>query len=258
MKHGKAARARSLKYESDPLGQRGFRSLPLHPSPRRGDAAVPAVRAIRVVVIAAERFVADALRVLLGRGHGIRVVEHAARWRAAVEAIRRNKPDVVLLGADVSRIDIGVALRLITRLSPDSRTVVLTSAEDRHELARALKAGAHGYISKNAVLADVTRAIHAVYQDDIWVERKLMTALLSRESPRTGRASNDSDRGLTVREEEVLRHLASGGTNRRIGEELYISEKTVKSHLSSIFRKLNVTRRLQAVLYAIQHGLRES
>lgn len=257
MKHGKAVKAPSVKHETDSLGQRGFRSSLLHSTGGRGAVAVPAVRPIRVVIVAAERLFGEALRVLLSSGHGIHVVEHAATWDAAIEAIRGNKPDVVLLDADISKIEILVALRLITEHSPDSRTLVLTAAGDGVEMARALRAGANGYVSKNAVLADVTRAIHAVYQGDVWVERKLIAELLNREALPSDRTSNQSDRGLTAREQQVLRHLASGGTNRRIGEELYISEKTVKTHLGHIFRKLNVTRRLQAVLYAIQHGLRE-
>jgi DNA-binding NarL/FixJ family response regulator len=257
MKHGKVARAPSVKHETDSLGQRRFRTSLLHSTGGRGDAAIPAVRPIRVVIVAAERLFGEALRVLLSSGHGIQVVEHAATWKAAIEAIRGNKPDVVLLDADISTIEIRVALRLITAHSPDSRTLVLTAAGDGVEMARALRAGAHGYVSKDGVLADVTRAIHAVYKGDVWVGRKLFAELLNREALPSEGTTNQSDRRLTVREQQVLRHLASGGTNRRIGEELYISEKTVKTHLGSIFRKLNVTRRLQAVLYAIQNGLRE-
>ncbi|PYM37078.1 MAG: hypothetical protein DME17_08455, partial [Candidatus Rokuibacteriota bacterium] len=90
-------------------------------------------------------------------------------------------------------------------------------------------------------------------------ERKLLADVLwgrGRWAVSGGRTAGRSDEGLTARENEILRVLTSGGTNRHIAEALFISERTVKTHLSNIFRKLNVNRRLQAVLYAVQHGLR--
>jgi DNA-binding NarL/FixJ family response regulator len=257
MRDGNAAKARSIKHPTHAIGQRAFQSSLLNAASGRRDAAVAAVRPIRVVIVVAERLFGDALRVLLSNGQGIHVLEQPAGWEPAIEAIRRKKPDVVLLDADVLKIEMSVAVRSITERSPESRTLVLAPASDGVEMGRALRAGANGYLLKNSVLADVARAICAVSQGDVWIERNLIADLLNAKEAPTDRTSNKSDRGLTLREQQVLRHLASGETNRRIGEELYISEKTVKTHLANIFRKLNVTRRLQAVLYAIQHGLRE-
>ena len=97
-----------------------------------------------------------------------------------------------------------------------------------------------------------------MHQGDAWVERKLIARFLGRDVVAAVETvdTNGRGKGLTAREQEILRLLASGGTNKDIAQSLLISEKTVKTHLASIFRKLNVTRRLQAVVYAIQQGLR--
>jgi DNA-binding NarL/FixJ family response regulator len=254
MKHANVAKGRNV---SDAVGSRALSASLLHASRGHASVALRAASPIRVVIVAGERLVAEGLRVLLSRGHGIQVVSDATTWQTALTTIRRTKPDVVVLDADGLGIESAAAVRLIAGHSAHSRTLVVAGAGYGAQLARALRAGASGCVSRNAVPADVTRAIHAVYQGDVWVERCLIAELVNGDDAAKSCASSHPERGLTVREEQILRHLASGGTNRRIAQALSISEKTVKTHLANIFRKLNVTRRLQAVLYAIQQGLRE-
>ena len=134
----------------------------------------------------------------------------------------------------------------------------MLTPSDEATILKALKAGAKGYLSKDANVSGLIKAIQAVHHGELWIERKLMARFFdeeaipdSREEDRHLRAKE----GLTPREEEILRFLTTGSTNREIAEALFISEKTVKSHLNSIFRKLNVTRRLQAILYVIKRGL---
>jgi len=135
---------------------------------------------------------------------------------------------------------------------------MLTVANDEAMILKALKAGAKGYLSKDVGISDLIKAIQAVHQGELWVERKLMARFFEGEAiadPKGEDRSGKTKEGLTPREQEVLRFLTKGTTNKEIAKALFISEKTVKSHLNSIFRKLKVSRRLQAILYAIRRGL---
>jgi two-component system NarL family response regulator len=136
---------------------------------------------------------------------------------------------------------------------------MLAAAMNETAIFKALKAGAKGYLLRNASVSNLIKAIKAVQEGDVWVERKLMARFCEGEatlhSQREERGGM-TNRKLTPREQEILRYLTNGLTNKEIGQALFISEKTVKSHLNSIFKKLNVTRRLQAILYAIRQGLK--
>jgi DNA-binding NarL/FixJ family response regulator len=135
---------------------------------------------------------------------------------------------------------------------------MLTVALDEAMIFKSLKAGAKGYLSKDSSVSDLTKAIKAVHQGELWIERKLMSTFFNHEAIADSKGGNPHGRtkeGLTPREQEVLHVLATGCTNKEIAQDLFISEKTVKTHLSSIFRKLKVTRRLQAILCAIREGL---
>jgi two-component system NarL family response regulator len=135
---------------------------------------------------------------------------------------------------------------------------MLTANKDEATIFKALKGGAKGYLSKDVSISNLIKAIQAVQKGELWIERKLMARFLEVEavvdSSREGQAGKLKNI-MTPREKEVLRFLTTGRTNKEIAKALFISEKTVKSHLNSIFRKLNVTRRLQAILYAIKRGL---
>lgn len=227
----------------------------LHP----GEAPVPVAGPVRVVIVAAERLFGEALGVFLSSQHGIEIVGEAAERTQALEIIQDAKPDVVLFDPSLPEMDCTQIIGLITQHSPGSRILLLIAARDTADIYGALRAGARGYISKNAHLADVTKAIHGVHHGDMWVERKLFADVLWRDAqsaPAPERTAERASGELTAREREILSVLSSGGTNRHIATTLSISEKTVKTHLNNIFRKLNVTRRLQAVLYAIRLGLR--
>ncbi|MBA7708661.1 Transcriptional regulatory protein DegU [subsurface metagenome] len=135
---------------------------------------------------------------------------------------------------------------------------MLTANKDEATIFKALKGGAKGYLSKDVSISNLIKAIQAVQKGELWIERKLMARFLEVEA--IVDSSSEGQAGklkkiMTPREKEVLRFLTTGRTNKEIAKALFISEKTVKSHLNSIFRKLNVTRRLQAILYAINRGL---
>jgi len=172
--------------------------------------------------------------------------------------ISELKPDIVLLDIIMPEMDGIKVLPAIREKSPKTKALMLTVAKDEAMIFKALKAGAKGYLSKDVSISDLIKAIQAVHQGELWVERKLMARFFEGEAiadPKGEGRPGKKKEGLTSREQEVLRILSKGSTNKEIAKALFISEKTVKSHLNSIFKKLNVSRRLQAILYAIKRGL---
>jgi two-component system nitrate/nitrite response regulator NarL len=230
----------------------------VHRSGNGVSAGVSSPQRIRVVLVAAERLFREALNLLLSREPSIELVGEASDGTQALAVIRDVEPDVVLFDPSLPGVDYTETIRSIRQGTPQARILLLSATRDGGEICRALRAGAQGHVSTNADLAAVTKAIHAVYRGDVWIEPKLIAEALWAEGAASvpgGRGDASSNGCLTAREQQIVRLLASGGTNRDIGEALGISEKTVKTHLNSVFRKLNVTGRLQAVLYAVRAGL---
>jgi len=219
---------------------------------------VIAERPVRVVIVHVHRLFREALDAILGREGGVEIVGESAQGPSAIAMIETLRPDVALLEIGVPGTDGVELISTIKQKSPDTKPLILAGATDDAVILAALKAGASGYLSKDATASDLRKAIQGVHQGDAWVERKLIARFLEGDilAAVETEDANGRGKGLTAREQEILRLLASGGTNKDIAQSLFISEKTVKTHLSSIFRKLNVTRRLQAVVYAIQQGLR--
>ena len=168
------------------------------------------------------------------------------------------KPDVVLLDISMPKLDGIKVIPLIKRKSPETKEIMLTASKDEATIVNALKAGAKGYLSKNTSTSCLIKAIKVVHKDELWVERKLVARFFNGVSG-TDLDSEDrqknTQKGLTPREQDVLGFLIKGHTNKEIAQNLFISEKTVKSHLNKIFKKLDVSRRLEAILCAIKLGI---
>jgi DNA-binding NarL/FixJ family response regulator len=209
---------------------------------------------IRVVITGSHRIYREGLRLILQRENSIQIVGEAANGIQTIDVITDLKPDVVLLDITMPKMDGIEVIPPIREKSPNTKPLMLIAAMDEARIFKALKLGAKGYISKDAGASDLIKAIEAVHQGELWVGRKLMVRLFNGQPVADSRDATAKE-GLTPREQEVLHLLTKGCTNKEIAQSLFISEKTVKSHLSSIFRKLNVTRRLQAILYAIKRGL---
>jgi DNA-binding NarL/FixJ family response regulator len=214
---------------------------------------------IRVVIADDHRLLREMLRLTLHQEKSIKIVGEAANGLQTIDVISDLKPDIVLLDIIMPEMNGLEVLPAIREKSPKTKALMLTVAADEPTIFKALKAGAKGYLSKDVSISDLIKAIQAVYKGEFWVERKLIARFFegeaiarSREEGRPGRPKEV----LTPKEKQVLCILTKGCTNKEIGRTLFISEKTVKSHLNSIFRKLNVTRRLQAILYAINRGMK--
>ena len=213
---------------------------------------------IKVVVASNHRIFREGLRLILHKENNIKIVGQAVNGLQTIEVVNDLKPDVVLLDILIPKMD-GIEIILpIRQKSPKTKVLVLTSVMDEAVIFKSLKAGAKGYISNDEGSSDLIKAIQTVHQGELWIERKLMSRFFDQEAIADSKGGNTHGRtkeGLTPREQEVLGCLTKGCTNKEIAQDLFISEKTVKTHLNSIFRKLKVTRRLQAILYAISKGL---
>lgn len=199
----------------------------------------------------------EGLRLLLEREKYIEIVGESSDLSHSIEAIGSIKPDMILLSPIVSSKQIHEIIPAIREASPTTKVLLISADMNEEIIIDAIKAGAKGYVSKSSSAAELGKAIQAVHNGELWVERKTMAKLMESEIiPDAKIQQKKNTKGvLTPREQEVLHLLVKGYTNKEIAQELAVSEKTVKSHLSNIFKKFNVTRRLQAILHAIKRGL---
>lgn len=205
---------------------------------------------IRVLVVDDHAVVREGLRAFLELQDGIEVAGEAADGDAAIDAAERLRPDVVLMDLVMPRLDGLTAMRRLRERVPATRVIVLTSFFDDDKLLPALRAGAAGYLLKNAQPQELARAVRAAHAGeallDPVVAARLVETLAGGEEP--------LDR-LTAREREVLTLIGRGFPNKRIARELAVSEKTVKTHVGHVLAKLGVTDRTQAAVVAVRAGL---
>jgi DNA-binding NarL/FixJ family response regulator len=213
---------------------------------------------IRVVVADDQRVVRDGLVVLLGLCEGIEVVGAASDGAEAIVMAREHSPDVVLMDLRMPVLDGVAATREIVG-GELARVVVLTTYADDESIFPALRAGASGYLTKDASAEEIEAALRAVYGGQTWLDpaaqARLVSALsegpaLSLPEATSGRLDN-----LTRRELEVLALIGEGLSNQEIGDRLVLGQATVKTHVNRVFAKTGVRDRAQAVRYAIANGL---
>lgn len=217
---------------------------------------------IRVLIVDDHAMVRQGLRTFLDLHQDsaefpFEVVGEAANGLEAVELAGMTQPDIVLLDLVMPQMDGIQATPKIIAGSPHSRIIILTSFGDEDKVLPAIRAGAHGYLLKDIPPNELVRAIREAYLGKAQlhpdIARKLMSAVAAQESTES-RAATRSDGGLTEREQEVLSLLADGLSNREIAQKIFISEKTVKTHVSNILGKLHLEDRTQAAIYALKHG----
>jgi len=190
---------------------------------------------------------------LLATEPGIEVVGEAKDGRDVIVEAQRLQPDVILMDLVMPGMDGLEAIRHITAHQPETRILVLTSFAGDDKVFPAIKAGALGYLLKDSGPEELVRAIHQVHRGKSSVHPTVARKLLQELSHPSDRGSG-TDR-LTEREVEVLQLVAQGQSNRQISKRLAISEATVRTHVSNILAKLNLSSRTQAALYALQKGL---
>lgn len=211
-------------------------------------------RGIRVLIADDHTLVRKGICALLATEPGIEVVGEAGDGREAVEKAVRLKPDLVLMDLILPEMDGIEAIRRIAAKRNGTRILVLTSFTGDDKVFPALKAGAAGYLLKDSSPEDLIRAIRQVKSGESWLHPTIARRVLQELSQPNARSAPARE-ALTDRELEVLRLLARGCSNREIAENLVIGEATVRTHVSSILRKLQLASRTQAALYAIRGGL---
>ena len=208
---------------------------------------------IRILITDDHAVVREGLRTLIGTEPGMEVVGEAADGVEAVQKACSLRPDVILLDMVMPRMDGLEAINEIKRECPEARILVLTSFSDDEKVFPAIKAGALGYLLKNATPQRLLNAIRDVHQGkpsmSSDIAKKVMNELQ--------RASDlpPTEEPLTEREMDVLRLVAQGLSNQDIAETLVIGEGTVRTHVSNILSKLHLANRTQAALYALREGL---
>jgi DNA-binding NarL/FixJ family response regulator len=215
---------------------------------------------VRVLVVDDQRLIRDSIASLLDVQPGIAVVGTAGDGREAVDQAIALAPDVVLMDVRMPTMDGIDALAVLRQRVPACRVVMLTTFDDEEYVVRALRAGATGYLLKDLPareLADAVRLTHAgVAPFDPAAAARLASALDRTPAPSAPPAQTPpAGQALTTREVEVLRLVATGATNREIAERLYVSEGTVKNHISRVLSRLGLRDRTQAAIYARDHGL---
>ncbi|MEW1547725.1 response regulator transcription factor [Streptomyces tsukubensis] len=208
--------------------------------------------AVRVLVVDDQELVREGIASLLAVRPGVTVVATAGDGPRAVEAAVTHRPEVALVDVRMPGMDgIDTAAALAARV-PSCRVVMLTTFDDREYVARALRAGAVGYLLKNLPSADLARAVHLARAGIAQLDTSVLAALTAAPAPPAPALPAGT---LTEREVQVLRLLAGGSTNREIAARLFLSEGTVKNHISRILGRLHLRDRTQAALYARDHGL---
>jgi DNA-binding NarL/FixJ family response regulator len=200
---------------------------------------------IRILIADDHSVVREGLVSLVKRKSDMMVVAEASNGREAVDLWKQHRPDVTLLDLRMPELDGVGAIKEIRELDPNAHIVVLTTFDGDEDIYRAIKTGAKGYLLKDAAREALMECMRKVHAGETCIPPALAAKLAERVSGET----------LSAREIEVLQRIAAGKSNKEIGAELFISEGTVKTHVKSIFSKLDVVSRTEAVATATRRGL---
>jgi two-component system, NarL family, response regulator LiaR len=210
---------------------------------------------IKVLIADDHKMFRQGLRLLFEMEADIRVVGEARDGLEACEMVETFQPDVVLMDINMPGIDGVEATRRILKVHPDAGIVILTMFREDEHVFQAINAGAQGYILKDADSNDVIKAIRAVAEGGSVLDSAMLGKVFNQFKLMSEMVEKSNTEGLTDRELEILALIAEGSSNREIGDRLFLSEKTIKNYITSIFQKLQTTDRTQAAVYALQHGL---
>ena len=211
---------------------------------------------ISVVLVDDHDLFRSGLAAMLGRESDILVIGQASRGQAGVKLARELRPQVLLIDLSMPDLDGISTTRAIMEDMPGARVVLLSPVSEDGDVEAAVLAGACGFLLKDAPVRDVAEAVRAAAAGDSWLAPRAAAAvleLLRRDHVEPMRSADPSI--LSSRELEILRLVARGLENSEIADELCISPRTAKNHLSNVLAKLGVSNRVQAAIYAVRHGL---
>lgn len=215
------------------------------------------MKRIRIMLVEDHSMVRQGLKQLIELENDIKVVSEAANGIEAVHYFEIEQPDIVLMDINMPKQNGLQALEVIKKRNTNARIIMLTIHQDREYLFQALQFGASGYVLKDADGAVLVEAIRKVYQGETYIQPTMAKDLIVEFKRYTSGDIQSAKKKslLSEREIEVLGLIAKGLLNKEIAKTLYISEKTVKNHISNIFKKLNVSDRTQAAVYALKNEL---
>ena len=219
-------------------------------------------RSVTVVVADDQELFRRGMHTVLATEAGFEVIAEAGNGEEAVARVAELAPDVVLMDVRMPGMSGIEAARRIRQDTPSTRVVMLTSSDEEDDLYGAIRAGANGYLLKDASLDDVSRAVQAVARGESLISPSMASKLLTEfttttaSTDDTGSVDPESPR-LSERELQVLRLVAQGRTNREAATALNLAESTVKNHVANILEKLHLRSRLEAVVYAMRASLLE-
>lgn len=210
---------------------------------------------VNIVIADDHSMIREGLKQLLELEGDIKVIGEVGDGKQCLEVVRKEKPDVLLLDINMPEMNGLQVLEELKYQKADVKVLILTIHNEIEYLVRAVDIGVNGYVLKDSDSSLLKSAIFEVAKGNMFIQPSLIPLL--RQSLVDARKKEKDENALTKREIQVLKLLAEGMYNREIGEKLFISEKTVKNHVSSIFKKIGVTDRTQAAVYAIRNNIVE-
>ena len=221
-----------------------------------------APRKLRIVIVDDHTLFREGLRTILETEEDFEVVADAESAEDIVELVWQQRPDVLLLDIRMPQGSGLDAVPAVLKINPGTQVLVLTACDEKEEHVRAFRLGAKGVILKDSARQTLTQAIRTVCRGDVWMDPRMSSALAEELARGIGAESEShtarQENGLTDRELEIVRLVASGYKNKEVGHTLSISERTVKTHLTNIFQKLGVRDRVGLVMYALRHNLTQA
>ena len=209
---------------------------------------------IKVVIADDHTLFREGLKRILSLEKDILVVGDVSRGDRVAKVVERTKPDVLLLDLKMPKGDVVQTLLELNENCPTTKVLILTAFSEDENILNAAKSGAKGYVLKGVSSSTLLQAIKTIHDGGLWVDKEMSSAVAFEEIAHSqsakygGEPSNEAIKNLTKRELEILRLVAEGLTNEEIGKRIFISEKTVKTHLTNIFDKLKVNNRFKAAL----------
>ena len=213
---------------------------------------------IRIMIVDDHAVIRAGLRMLIEQDQTMSVVAQAGNRAEALHLAEKEQPDIILFDLMLGDEDGLEFLPALCDTSPSSRVLVLTGVQTAESHRIAIRRGAMGIVLKQQAADLLLKAIRKVYAGEVWIDRSMMGSVLDDVRSERQQGSNTEATkiaSLTPREREVVALVSEGLKNKLIGERLYISETTVTHHLSSVFSKLEVSDRLELIIYAVRHGL---
>ena len=214
---------------------------------------------IRVAIIGNHCLIRELIRRVLENEKAIDIVLEAESQESTIDAIQRQKAQVILLDITSGKSKKLEFLSQNKQALSDARIIVAAPNLSKDDIKAFIEADARGHIlGEHSKMSDIASSVFAVAKGELWVDRKITASLLVKTLESLSnpvKTDEDSEEKLSQREKEVLELIAKGYPNKKIADLLFISDKTVKCHIYNIFKKLGVNRRVEALVYALQHGI---